>query len=97
MSYKTCPDWPTLMELAPDLQFKHMTVREAQLPFEVVSQLPAELSLDEIEICCDVEHHVVHAGHSHPAVVAALVGTHWFEVREWATSGPGASAGASAA
>ena len=33
MSYKTCPDWPALMELAPDLQFKHMTVREAQLPF----------------------------------------------------------------
>ena len=26
MSYKTCPDWPALMELAPDLQFKHMSV-----------------------------------------------------------------------
>ena len=38
MSYKTCPDWPELMELAPDLQFKHMSVREAQLPFEVVTR-----------------------------------------------------------
>ena len=41
MSYKTCPDWPTLMELAPDLQFKHMTVHEAQLPFEVVAKIPS--------------------------------------------------------
>lgn len=95
MSYKTCPDWPALMELAPDLQFKHLTVREAQLPFEIVSKLPADLSLDELEICCDVEHHVVFAEHTHSAVVAALEGTHWFEVREWATTGPG-STGSSA-
>ena len=26
------PDWPDLMELAPDLQFMHYTVAEAQLP-----------------------------------------------------------------
>lgn len=90
MSYKTCPDWPALMELAPDLQFKHMTVRDAQLPFEVVSNIPADRSLDEMEICCDLDHHVVHAAHSDPAIVAALEGTHWFEVHEWATSGPGA-------
>ena len=32
MSYKTCPDWPELMELAPDLQFKHISVADAQLP-----------------------------------------------------------------
>ena len=61
MSYKSCPDWPALMELAPDLQFKHMTVHDAQLPFEVVAKIPSGLSLDEIEICCDVEHHVVNA------------------------------------
>ncbi len=91
MSYKSCPDWPELMELAPDLQFKHLTVRDAHLPFEIVSRLPADRSLDEMEICCDVEHHVVFAGHSDPAVVAALEGTHWFEVREWATSGPGST------
>ena len=29
MSSRTCPDWPLLMELAPDLQFKHYTVGEA--------------------------------------------------------------------
>jgi hypothetical protein len=91
MSYKSCPDWPELMELAPDLQFKHLSVRDAQLPFEIVSRLPADRSLDDLEICCDVEHHVVFAGHTDPVVVAALEGTHWFEVREWATSGPGSA------
>ena len=30
-------------------------------------------------------------------VVAALEGTHWFEVNEWATTGPGADAGSSGA
>jgi hypothetical protein len=94
MSYKTCPDWPALMELAPALQFKHMTVREAQLPFEIVGNIPESLSLDDVEICCDVDHHVVNAAHTHPDVVAALAGTHWFEVQEWSSSGPGADSGA---
>ena len=87
MSYKTCPDWPSLMEQAPDLQFKHMTVHDAQLPFEVVAKIPSTLALDDIEICCDVEHDVV----------VALEGTHGFEVNEWATTGPGADHGSSGA
>ena len=29
MTARTCPDWPELMELDPDLQFKHYTVSEA--------------------------------------------------------------------
>ena len=37
MSYKTCPEWPDLMEFAPGLQFKHMSVADAQLPFDVLS------------------------------------------------------------
>ena len=32
MSSRTCPDWPELTEIAPDLQFKHYTVAEARLP-----------------------------------------------------------------
>ncbi len=96
MSYKTCPDWPTLMELAPDLQFKHMSVHDAQLPFEVVTRIPSGITLDEVEICCDVEHHVLNAAHTHPAVVTALEGTHWFEVQEWASTGPGGSVSATA-
>jgi len=93
MSYKTCPDWPELMELAPDLQFKHMPVRQAQLPFEVLAKIP-DVPLDEVEICCDLEHHVYYGRHTQAEVGAALEGTHWFEVNEWATSGPGASSNA---
>ena len=32
MSYQTCPDWPELMEIAPDLQFKHYTARRPSSP-----------------------------------------------------------------
>jgi len=34
---------------------------------------------------------VFNATHTDPQVVAALADTHWYEVHEWATSGPGAS------
>ena len=71
MSYRTCPDWPELMEIAPDLQFKHYTVSEAQLPGDALVNLdPA--TLEEIEICCDLERHVYYTGHTHAAVVEAL-------------------------
>jgi hypothetical protein len=93
MSYKTCPEWPALMVLAPDLQFKHMFVRDAHLPFEVVAQIPGSVSLDVVEICCDLDHHVVNAAHTHPDVVEAHAGTHWYEVNDWATTGPGADRG----
>jgi hypothetical protein len=94
MSYKSCPDWPDLMELAPDLQFKHMSVAEAQLPFDVLSEI-SHVSLGEVEMCCDLDHHVFYGAHTDAQVAAALIGTHWFEVHEWATSGPGASGASS--
>jgi hypothetical protein len=92
MSYLTCPDWPELMEIAPDLQFKHMTVRQAQLPADVLMQIP-EVNLDELEICCDVDRHVFFARHTDARVVAALNGSHWFDLTEWTVSGPGRRAG----
>jgi hypothetical protein len=90
VSSRTCPDWPQLMEIAPDLQFKHYTVAEAQLPFEALSKIGG-VSLSDVSICCDLEHHVYWAEHTEPEVAQALRETHWFEVREWATSGPGAT------
>jgi len=93
MSYKTCPNWPELMEIAPELQFKHMSVADAHLPFEGLTKV-SHVSLGEVEICCDVEHHVFYAAHTDPEITAALVGTHWFEVNEWVTSGPGTSSNA---
>ena len=93
MSSRTCPDWPVLMELAPDLQFKHYTVAEAQLPVEALTRI-TQASLSDVSICCDLEHHVFYAKHTEPDVAEALRDTHWFEVREWATSGPGTSTAA---
>ena len=49
MSSRTCPDWPELMELDPDLQFKHYTVAEAQLPAETLSRI-SHASLGDVEI-----------------------------------------------
>jgi hypothetical protein len=91
VSSRTCPDWPVLMELAPDLQFKHYTVAEAQLPVEVLTAI-THVSLGDVAICCDLEHHVFYAEHTEAEVTAALDGTHWFEVRDYARRGPGANA-----
>ena len=91
MSARTCPDWPVLMELAPDLQFMHYTVAEAQLPVEALTAI-THVSLGDVAICCDLERHVFHAGHTDPEVAEALRGTHWYEVCEYAERGPGASA-----
>ena len=88
MSSRTCPDWPLLMELAPDLQFKHYTVAEAKLPAEALMRIP-DVSLDDVAICCDLDRNVFYAAHTEPTVAAALRETHWFELAEWSTSGPG--------
>ena len=88
MSSRTCPDWPMLMELAPDLQFKHYTVAEAKLPADALMKIP-DVSLDDVAICCDLDRNVFYAKHTDPRVAQALRDTHWFELAEWSTSGPG--------
>ena len=90
MTARTCPDWPSLMELASDLQFKHYTVAEAQLPADALARI-SHVSLGDLEICCDLDHHVFNAEHTNPEVCAALKESHWFDLREWATAGPGTS------
>ena len=90
MTTRSCPDWPELMELAPALHFRHYTVAEAQLPAEALMKIP-DVLLGTVEICADLEHHVFHAAHTDPAVAEALRDTHWYELREWATTGPGAA------
>ena len=91
MSSRTCPDWPLLMELAPDLQFKHYTVAEARLPADALMKI-TDVSLDEVLICCDLDRHVFYAGHTDPKLGEALRETHWFEVAEWSSTGPGRAA-----
>ena len=96
MSARTCPDWPSLMEIDADLQFKHYAVSEAQLPAEALARV-SHISLADVEICCDLDHHVFNAGHTDSEVAEALRDTHWFDLRDWATSGPGAAGSSNAA
>jgi hypothetical protein len=88
MSSRTCPDWPMLMELAPDLQFMHYTVAEAKLPADALGGLP-DVDLAEIAICCDLDRHVFNPNHTDEQLAVALRETHWFDLREWTTTGPG--------
>jgi hypothetical protein len=90
VSSRTCPDWPSLTEIAPELQFKHYSVAEARLPAEALISL-AGVPLSAVAICCDLEHHVFNAQHTDPDVVEALRETHWYELAEWSTSGPGSA------
>ncbi len=93
MSSRTCPEWPRLMEVAPDLQFKHYTLAEAKLPAEALVNV-TNVPLGAVAICCDLERHVFNAQHTEPEVAAALRETHWFELAEWSTSGPGTASAA---
>ena len=47
VSARACPDWPALMEIAPDLQFRHVTLGEARLPVDAFVQL-AGIGADDI-------------------------------------------------
>ena len=71
MSSRTCPDWPNLMEFAPDLQFMHYTVAEAKLPVDALTTI-THVSLGDVAICCDLERHVFYAPHTDPEVAEAL-------------------------
>jgi len=91
MSSRTCPDWPDLMEVAPELQFKHYTVAEVQLPADALMKI-AEVALSDVAICADLDKNVFYEPHTDPNVAEALRQSHWYEVREWISAGrPGQS------
>jgi len=48
--------------------------------------------MSALAICCDLDHHVFYAKHTEPSIAEALRATHWYELQEWASRGPGASA-----
>jgi hypothetical protein len=82
MSARSCPDWPSLVEVAPDLHFKHYTVAEAQLPGEAVTSI-RDIPLEAVAVCADLEHNVFNPTHTDPKVAAALAATYWYDLREW--------------
>ena len=71
------------MEIAPDLQFRHVTLAEAQVPVDAFVQLEG-IASDEVVICCDLDAHVFNPEHTDPRVAEALRGTHWIDVTEFA-------------
>ena len=91
MSYKTCPDWPELMELAPDLQFKHISRCGCAAAVRRALEDLARLARRDRDVRRPRAPRLQRRATPIPQVVAALAGTHWFEVHEWATTGPGAS------
>ena len=86
MTVRTCPDWPDLMELAPELQFKHYTVAEAQLPADAL-MLVKDFSLGDVAICAVLVKNVFYAALTDERVADALRTSHWYEIREWISAG----------
>jgi hypothetical protein len=83
MVMRACPDWPILMELDPELQFKHYTAAEAKLAAEVLMKVPA-MMLSTADICCDLDRHVFFADHTHPDLCPVLLESDWSEIHDWA-------------
>lgn len=81
MSTRSCPDWPDLLDRAPDLHFKHYRADELQLPHDVVVALGA-VRLREIEICADKAHNVFNPAHTDARLAEALRASFWSDLDE---------------
>jgi hypothetical protein len=84
---RSCPDWPELLELAPDLHFKHYSLSEAEVPGEVLTSVPG-LSREETILCADLEHHVFNADHTDERLGAALRESYWYSLADWRERNP---------
>jgi hypothetical protein len=87
MATRSCPDWPELLDRAPDLHFKHYTAGELQLPHDVVVALGA-VRLSELEICADTGHNVFYAPHTDPRLAGPLRASFWSDLDEWQGPAP---------
>jgi hypothetical protein len=87
LSTRSCPDWPSLLEVAPGLHFKHYTVGEARLPAEVLVSLP-DVPLEAVAVCADLEHNVFNPNHTDARIAAALAESYWYDLREWRERAP---------
>jgi hypothetical protein len=87
MSSRSCPDWPELLDRAPDLLFKHYTADELQLPHDVVVAL-GHVRLSEIEVCADTQHNVFNPDHTDPRLANALRSSYWSDLDGWTGDEP---------
>jgi len=82
MSTRSCPDWPALLEVAPDLLFKHYTAAELQLPSDVLVALGAT-RLASLELCADTSRNVFNPAHTDPRLADALRASYWRDLSSW--------------
>ena len=83
MASRSCPDWPDLLDRAPDLMFKHYTADELQLPHDVVVALGGSVRLSDIEVCADTTHNVFNPEHTDPRLANALRSSYWTDLDHW--------------
>jgi hypothetical protein len=81
MAVRSCPDWPDMLERAPDLHFKHYTADELQLPHDIVVALGA-VRLSEIEVCADTDRNIFNAAHTDERLAAILRASFWTDLDE---------------
>ncbi|MGH3074783.1 MAG: hypothetical protein ACRDQC_07650 [Gaiellales bacterium] len=79
MAMRSCPDWPELLDRAPDLHFKHYTADELQLPHDIVLAL-GDVRLANLEVCADTSRNVFNAAHTDPRVGDALRASFWTDL-----------------
>ncbi len=77
MATRSCPDWPELLDRAPDLNFKHYTADELRLAHDVVVAIGSDVRLSEIEVCADTDRNVFNPAHTDPQLAAALSASYW--------------------
>ncbi|MGZ4480913.1 MAG: hypothetical protein ACXVY5_01795 [Gaiellales bacterium] len=87
MSSRSCPDWPELLDRAPDLLFKHYTADELQLPHDVVVAL-GQVRLSEVEVCADTHRNVFNPDHTDPRLADALRSSYWTDLDAWTGGEP---------
>ena len=86
---RSCPNWPELLELSADLHFKHYTADEAQLPADALATIAGSLS--SMELCADLDHNVFNPEHTDEQLAEALRASHWYDLRDWISSGQGSA------
>ena len=79
MAMRSCPDWPELLDRAPDLDFKHYTADELQLPHDIVLAL-GDVRLASLEVCADTSRNVFNPAHTDPRVGDALRASFWSDL-----------------
>jgi hypothetical protein len=79
MAMRSCPDWPELLDRAPDLDFKHYTADELQLPHDIVLAL-GDVRLASLEVCADTSRNIFNPAHTDPRVGDALRASFWTDL-----------------